>query len=185
LKNAIIQKRDASGGDYFDNAGSANQYGLEAYLSYELINKSAGFFNYGNVYLSSTTNIFHYDEYSAGGKDYSGNKMPGVAAQTIAAGIDIKTSVGFYGNATFFHSSKIILNDANTDEASPYNLVGVKIGYKQHLAKKQSFELFAGAQNLLDERYSLGNDINAFGGRYYNAAPGRNFYVGVGLRFDK
>ncbi len=185
LKNAIIQKRDASGGDYFDNAGSVNQYGLEAYLSYELINKPAGFFNYGNVYLSSTTNDFHYDKYSAGGKDYSGNKMPGVAAQTFAAGIDMNTSVGLYGNATFFHSSKILLNDANTDEATPYDLIGIKIGYKHHLAIKQSFDLFAGAQNLLDEKYSLGNDINAFGGRYYNTAPGRNFYVGVGLRFDK
>lgn len=185
LKNAIIQKRDASGGDYFDNAGSANQSGLEAYVSYELMNNSASFFNYGNVYLSTTTNNFRYDEYSVAGKDYSGNKMPGVAAQTIAAGLDIKTSVGFYGNATFFNSSKIILNDANTDVADPYNLIGLKIGFTKHLSDKQSFDLFAGVQNLLDERYSLGNDINAFGGRYFNAAPGRNFYVGLGLRFDK
>lgn len=185
LKNAIIQKRDASGGDYFDNAGSANQIGLEAYLSYELMNNPAAFLNYGNLYLSSTTNYFHYDEYSVGAKDYSGNKIPGVAPQTIAAGMDIKTSVGLYGIATLFHSGKILLNDANTDEAASYNLVGVKIGYKQNLSKKTSLDLFAGAQNLLDEKYSLGNDINAFGGRYYNAAPGRNFYVGVGLRFDK
>ena len=185
LKNAIIQKRDASGGDYFDNAGSANQLGLEAFLSYELMNNPFGFINYGNVYLSSTTNDFHYDEYSVGAKDYSGNKMPGVAPQTIAAGVDIKTSAGLYGSATFFHSGRILLNDANTDEASAYNLVGIKMGYKQSLSNKTSFELFAGAQNLLDERYSLGNDINAFGGRYYNAAPGRNFYVGVGLRLDK
>lgn len=185
LKNAIIQKRDASGADYFDNAGSANQYGLEAYLSYALMSNPFGFFNYGNVYLSSTTNAYHYDEYVVGGKDYSGNKMPGIAPQTIAAGIDIKTSVGLYGSATFFHSSKILLNDANTNDASSYNLVGIKMGYKYTLFNKNSFELFAGVQNLLDERYSLGNDINAFGGRYYNAAPRRNFYAGVGLRFDK
>ncbi len=185
LKNAIIQKRDASGADYFDNAGSANQCGLEAYFSYELMNNPLGFFNYGNVYLSSTTNDFHYDNYAVGGQDYSGNKMPGVAPQTIAAGVDIKTSIGLYGSATFFHSSNILLNDANTAAASPYNLVGLKIGYKYNLSKKTSFNLFAGVQNLLNERYSLGNDINAFAGRYYNAAPGRNFYVGVGLKFDK
>ncbi len=185
LKNAIIQKRDTSGADYFDNAGSANQYGLEAYLSYEIMNNPFAFFNWGYVYLSSTTNNYHYDEYAVAGKDYSGNKMPGVAPQTIAAGVDIKTSLGLYGSATFFHSSKILLNDANTDAAAPYNLVAIKMGYKATLFNKTSFDLFAGVQNLLDERYSLGNDINAFGGRYYNAAPGRNFYVGVGLRFDK
>ncbi len=185
LKNAIIQKRDTSGADYFDNAGSANQYGLEAYLSYEIMNNPFAFFNYVYVYLSSTTNNYHYDEYAVAGKDYSGNKMPGVAPQTIAAGMDIKTSSGFYGNANFFHSSKILLNDANTDAASSYNLVAIKVGYKAALCNKTSFELFAGVQNLLDERYSLGNDINAFGGLYYNAAPGRNFYAGVGLRFAK
>jgi iron complex outermembrane receptor protein len=31
----------------------------------------------------------------------------------------------------------------------------------------------------------LGNDINAFGGRYYNAAAKRNYYAGVAFRFDK
>jgi iron complex outermembrane recepter protein len=31
----------------------------------------------------------------------------------------------------------------------------------------------------------LGNDINAFGGRYYNAAPGRNFFVSVVLKSQR
>lgn len=185
LKNAIILKRDTSGADYFDNAGSANQYGIEAYFSYELMNNPLKFFNYGHVYFSSTTNDFHYDEYAVGGMDYSGNKMPGVAPQTNAAGVDIKTSVGLYGSTTFFYSGKIILNDANTEAAAPYNLVGIKIGYNYSLSFKTSFNFFAGVQNLFDERYSLGNDINAFGGRYYNAAPGRNFYAGISLSFDK
>ncbi|MEQ9413093.1 MAG: hypothetical protein RIF39_04650 [Cyclobacteriaceae bacterium] len=41
---------------------------------------------------------------------------------------------------------------------------------------------FAGGDNLLDKTYSLGNDLNAFGGRYFNAAAGRNYYAG--LQFD-
>jgi iron complex outermembrane receptor protein len=41
--------------------------------------------------------------------------------------------------------------------------------------------LFAGIENAFDVTYSLGNDINAAGGRYYNAAPGRNYYGGVSL----
>lgn len=35
------------------------------------------------------------------------------------------------------------------------------------------------ANNILNEKYSLGNDLNAVGGRYYNAAPGFNFQVGI------
>ena len=41
---------------------------------------------------------------------------------------------------------------------------------------------FGGADNLLNVTYSLGNDINAAGNRYYNAAAGRNYYLG--LRFS-
>ncbi len=35
---------------------------------------------------------------------------------------------------------------------------------------------------LLNETYSLGNDINGFGGRYYNAAAKRNYYAKIVLQ---
>jgi iron complex outermembrane receptor protein len=46
-------------------------------------------------------------------------------------------------------------------------------------------ELYSGVDNLLDESYSLGNDLNAFGGRFFQPAPGRNWYGGlkVGFRY--
>ena len=44
---------------------------------------------------------------------------------------------------------------------------------------------YVGAENLLNERYSLGNDINALGGRYYNAAPARNFFTGAAFSLFK
>ena len=88
-------------------------------------------------------------------------------------------------NATYFFSSRIALNDANTDFASSYNLLGLRIGYKKYISEETRLEVFAGAENILNEKYSLGNDINATGGRYYNAAAGRNFYAGIILRFNK
>jgi len=33
--------------------------------------------------------------------------------------------------------------------------------------------------NLLNEKYSLGNDLNAFGSRFFNAAPTRNLQTGI------
>jgi iron complex outermembrane receptor protein len=39
--------------------------------------------------------------------------------------------------------------------------------------------VYAGIGNLLNEKYSLGNDLNAIGNRYYNAAAPRNYYVGL------
>jgi iron complex outermembrane receptor protein len=185
LKNAIVQRRDASGADYFDNAGSAKQNGLESFLSYELINNQFHFFDHLSLYASNTWNNFHYKNFKQLNNDYSGNQLPGVAAQTVAAGIDGNTKAGFYANATFFYSSRIALNDANKDYADPYNLFGLRIGYKKYLSKEIRMEIFASAENVFNEKYSLGNDINAAGGRYYNVAAGRNFSAGIIFRFNK
>ena len=45
--------------------------------------------------------------------------------------------------------------------------------------------MYGGVENATDRRYSLGNDLNAFGGRYFQPAPGRNYYAGtqVGWRW--
>ena len=44
---------------------------------------------------------------------------------------------------------------------------------------------FIGINNLFDESYNSNVRINAFGGRFYEPAPDRNFYAGVTLRFNR
>ena len=48
--------------------------------------------------------------------------------------------------------------------------------------QKEKLDIFIGADNLLNQVYSLGNDINAIGGRYFNAAAGRNYFAGIRLQ---
>jgi iron complex outermembrane receptor protein len=102
----------------------------------------------------------------------------------LAAGFDAFAANGLYGTVTYYYSGKVPLNDANTAYAKAYDLLGLKIGYEKVIKDKASFQLFTGVENLLNQTYSLGNDINGFGGRYYNAAPGRNYYVGVSFHLD-
>ncbi len=184
LKNAIVQRRDASGADYFDNAGSAKQNGLETFLSYKIIDNDQLFFRRIEIHLSDTWNNFHYKNFKQVANDYSGNKMPGVAPQTIVASLDVNTKAGVYANTTFFYSDRIALNDGNTSYANSYNLLGIRLGFRHSLSRKIQMEIFTGAENIFDEKYSLGNDINAAAGRYYNAAPGRNYYAGISLNFN-
>ncbi len=179
LRNAIVQKRDVTGGDYFENAGASTQNGLESYISYQLISTNHGFINESIFYVSDTWNNFHYKNFKQLNIDYSGNKIPGIARHTIASGIEASSKVGLYANANLFYSSRIYLNDANTSIASPYTLLGFKTGYKFGLNKKTAFNFYIGVQNILNEKYSLGNDVNAAGGRYFNAAPVTNYYGGV------
>jgi iron complex outermembrane receptor protein len=115
--------------------------------------------------------------------DYSGNKLPGVATNTVAAGLDVSTRPGWYVNLTWYYSDPIALNDANTDRATSYNLAGGRTGWRTSLSKSIRMDLFVGVDNVFDVTYSLGNDINATGGRYYNAAPGVNYYGGVSFQY--
>ena len=71
------------------------------------------------------------------------------------------------------------MNDANTEAADRYTLLGLRFGYKNKCSMNIPFEVFLGADNLLNQKYSLGNDLNAFGGRYFNPASTRNFYTGL------
>jgi len=111
--------------------------------------------------------------------DFSGNKLPSVAPNTVAATLDIMTRPGIYTNITWYYSDAIPLNDANTEFASSYNLTGIRAGWRKHISKKINLDVFAGVDNLFDVQYSLGNDINAAANRFYNAAAGVNYFGGV------
>lgn len=180
LKNAIVQRRDAGNADYFINAGATEQKGIESQLTYIVTDNS--FLKDSRIWFSHTFNDFTYKEFKQLNNDYSGNRLPSVAKNTFAAGIDINTARGFYTNIVYYYGDPVYLNDANTEKATSYNLLGARLGWKKINPKKNRFDLFAGVDNAFDIVYSLGNDINAAGGRYYNVAPGRNFYCGFTVR---
>ena len=84
--------------------------------------------------------------------------------------LDINTAAGIYFNANMNFTSSIPLTDANDVYADSYKLMQLKLGYKNQF-NKILLDFYFGIDNLLNEKYSLGNDLNAVGGRYFNAAP--------------
>ena len=182
LKNTIVQRRDAAGSDFYINAGSTKQHGIESFFSYPIFSSSPKLKN-GSLWLSHTWHDFHYKEFKQLNNDFSGNRLPSVAPHTISTGIDISMNNGLLATLSYYYSDKIALNDANSAYANAYHLLGAKIGYQNNVKKKLGYKILFGADNLLDQKYSLGNDINGFGGRYYNAAAGRNFFASISLHF--
>jgi len=183
LSNAIVVRKDASNADYYVNAGSTKQKGVETKISYQLVQSSKSFLSHASVFLSYTSDNFRYKEFKQGTADYSGKRLPSVAPNTIVSGLDVDTRPGIYMNFTCFYSDHIALNDANSEYARYYTLLGGRIGWRTSIHGKYQFNFFIGGDNLLDQRYSLGNDINATGGRYYNAASGDNYFAGVTLQW--
>ncbi|WP_202552193.1 TonB-dependent receptor [Ginsengibacter hankyongi] len=185
LKNTIVQRIDTNGVYYYVNAGSTKQNGIETYASYQLVDAPHHFINSAKVWSSYAWHDFHYGNFKQVNSDFSKNKLPGAAPNVVVAGLDITSKAGCYINITYNYVDKIALNDANSAYASSYNLLGTRLGYKKDFNRKINAEIFVGADNLFDTKYSLGNDINAAAGRYYNAAPKRNYYAGISFNFNK
>jgi iron complex outermembrane receptor protein len=180
LDETIVIQRDEDGAEYFVNAGKTDQRGIEARVSWNQVMEGKTFSHF-NAWVSYAYSHFRFTDYVQDGVEYSGNRLTGVAPTVTTLGLDA-TVWKLYANATVAYVDAIPLNDANTEYSDEYVLVGGRVGFKTRIAKGIPIDIFAGIDNALDKKYSLGNDLNAIGGRYYNAAPERNYFVGLSIR---
>ena len=184
LQQAIVVRKDSSNADYYTNAGSTTQKGIESQVSYQLLPSATGFINSARLWASYTLDNFTYGDFKKNTVNYDGKHLPGVADNTFTGSIDLNSRPGIFLHLTYYYSDKMPLDDANNAYAGAYQLVGGRIGYSttvQHL----NLTVFTGVDNAFNAKYSLGNDINAAGGRYYNAAATANYFVGLTVNFNK
>lgn len=183
LQSAIVRRQDENDAEYFINAGGTRQRGLELALSGLAIStpRAAGIRSL-RLNTALTLSRFRFDNYRDGSNDFSGNQLTGVPKQTLSSSADLQFNKGWYLFAQHQYTAEIPLNDANTVFAGRYHLLQAKVGWNNLFIGRQRIEIYAGADNMLNKKYSLGNDLNAFGGRYFNAAAPRNFYAGLMLK---
>ncbi|WP_460503698.1 TonB-dependent receptor domain-containing protein, partial [Hymenobacter agri] len=195
LRETIVSSSTAQGIVVFRNTGRTHQRGLEAALSGWLWREMGPLTNAPDnvqttgrglrAWASYAYNDFRFGSYASGGPDLSGNRLTGSTPHTLSAGLDFSERLGFYLSPNLSHQARIVLNDANTDTAAGYWVFGARGGWRRTLLGHLETNIYAGLDNALDRRYSLGNDLNAFGGRYFQPAPGRAWYGGaqLGWRF--
>ena len=196
LRETIVSSSTAQGIVVFRNTGRTHQRGLEAALSGWLWREVAAPANAPEsgpatgrglrAWASYAYNDFRFGSYpSAGGADLSGNRLTGTTPHTLSAGLDFSERRGFYLTPSLGHQARVVLNDANTEAAAGYWVFGARGGWRRTLLGHLETNVYAGLDNAANRRYSLGNDLNAFGGRYFQPAPGRAGYGGaqLGWRF--
>ena len=133
--------------------------------------------------LSATTwQNFRFTDYSNAGKTYNGNFLTGTSPFQQSLLFVWNILPGLSWNQQFLMSDYIYLNDANTDILPSSRVWNSKISYRKNMAK-YTWELWLAADNIGNEKYSAGPDLNAVGARYYNASPGRNFSGGLKIGF--
>jgi iron complex outermembrane receptor protein len=164
---------DASGG--FNPSlrpQTADNRGLEAALSWQHESGLA-------IDASYTWSDFEFDSFiDDNGNDFSGNQLPGLPEQFGYLGFTYKTDNGFSGVLEAFYSGDLYANNANSVNVSSYTVSNLRFNIDISRGK-WLFRTFAGINNLFDESYNNNIRINAFGGRYFEPAPGRHVYVGV------
>ena len=184
LSNTIVTKRDASGADYFVNTGKTKQNGLEATINYYPVRNSTGFVSELKIWSNYTSIRARFKSYQQVANDYSGNKLTGTPPNVFVGGADIITKTGLYANVTYSYTDILPLNDANTFFAAQYNLLMGRVGYKRKLFKALDGEIYFSFDKSFNEPYSLGNDLNAAGKRFFNPSAPENYYGGVKLKFN-
>lgn len=182
MDNAIVRRVNANDQDYFVNAGGTNQKGLEVQFNAEIIKSSTSLIKDLNWNSAITLSDFKFRDYKIGSNDFSGNFLTGVPKINLVNSLNFNfiKSAGLFIQHQF--NGKTSLNDAETIFAEDYHLVQLKLLWNKQL-QKQVLGFQIGADNLLNEKYSLGNDINAFGNRYFNPSAKRNYFASVSLKW--
>ena len=182
LNNAIVRRLNLNETEYYINAGGTNQPGLELAASGWVVKPNAtGFFHGVQLSTALTISHFKFRDYEVAGASYSDNRLTGVPREVVVSSVlfNLPTNLSLFVQHNY--TSIIPLNDANTVYAAKYHLVQAKASWQYQLTHKARLELYAGADNLLNQKYSLGNDLNAVGNRYYNPAAPRNYFFGVNV----
>lgn len=182
MKDAIERRQNKAGQEFFVNSGETVQKGLEVLLESKNFNLKNDFFSNFKFRFSGSFYDFKFKNYQQNENDFSGNDLTGVPKTTINSLLNFTFFKKLNVDYSHFYTSKMPLNDANS-VWSESNLIG-NIQFRFPLDfEKTRVNLYLQIQNLYNEDYVLGFDINAFGNRYYNPAAKRNFVLGMKIDF--
>lgn len=179
LRETISSYTDASSSVVrFQNAGAADQWGAEALLRWTALQQE----NWQlNTSLAASWQHYYYKSYRQQENDFSGNALPGVTPFNSTLSLQLSHRQRYQLSLLHLYSGKIPLNSTNTLYTDPYHLLNFRLQLAPFSAYPQ-LSLFLSGQNMLNERFSLGYDINAFGQRYFQPAPPRQWFVGLVFR---
>lgn len=184
LRDAIVRRNNSAGAEYFVNAGSALQEGLEASLNATIIKKRTGLISGAEIWGSYSFQPYLFKDYQQINISYAGNHLTGVPKNIFVTGFDLSFYQKLILHASVNAVAKIPLTDANDVYADAYQLLQFKVDYPVRF-NRTKFVCFFGVDNALNQHYSLGNDINAAGKRFYNPAPERNIYMGIHFQLNR
>ena len=159
------------GKNFYRNVGSTRRYGIE--LNSQLL------FSNGKLNLSYTNSKNIFIDFNLDGDDLKDLSIPGIPDQIL----DIELILNLSKRQSIAINNRLIgelyADNLNETQTSSYNLLGLT--YSKKIFKNS--QIYLGVNNLLDVNYYDNIRINAFGKRYFEPAPKRNFHFGINFSF--
>ena len=162
---------DSPGRVFYRNAGSSRRQGVESWLEWSPVSVL-------KARLSYVFSDFIFEDYEVEGERYDGNLQPGVPRHLWSGMLQWNYNASGQVVLEGRYMSEIFVNDSNSVIAEEFLELNLRMMHSVPL-KWGQLSAFGGVNNLLDTRFVNNVRLNAFGGRYFEAAPGRNFYFGL------
>ena len=158
------------GRSFYRNAGATERYGVEIAAAYQ-------WHKWG---LQASLTQARYQFAAQESATHAGKILPGLPSSQGFIQLQYSSAQSWEWLFSGDHTGAFFANTANTIEIASFQRLRLQ-GQKSLTLPWGEVAVFGGINNLLNTTYYDNIRLNAFGGRYYEPAPGRNFYVGVSL----
>ena len=158
------------GRSFYRNAGATQRWGVEVFGSYQ--------WEQWELQASMTQAQYRFTENNTS----EGNTLPGIPNSQFFLQLGYTSLQNWQFQLTGEHIGSLYADTANAVQIEAFQKVRL-LGGKTIALGNLELNLFAGINNLFDVRYFDNIRLNAFGGRYYEPAPGRNAFFGLSAAF--
>lgn len=167
----------------YGNATKTKRQGFEASLSSSL---GYNFDLYGAyTYLDATFDEAYTSGIKGGtnGQVSPGFKIPGTYKNQLYGEVSWRyPDLGFKTALEGRANSKVYINDVNSDFAPGYAIANIRAGFEQNISNWK-FTEYTRIENIFDKNYIGSVRINDNNNRNFEAAPDRNYMVGVSATY--
>ncbi|HEX5435654.1 MAG TPA: TonB-dependent receptor [Gemmatimonadaceae bacterium] len=173
VRDELIPYQVPGGNDrvFYRNAGRTDRRGAE--LGVNL------FFDEFRAGLTYSYSHFHFTRFATDSADYAGNRIPGIPVQQTQASVTWRHS-DVFATVEAQARGRVYADDANDVSVAGYQTVNLRFGGTAMFGDTM-LSPEVGVRNLFGEQYIGSISVNAALGKYYEPAPGRVIFAGLGI----